>query len=135
MVTFIIALIAIIIIFIIMFAMITYFMPISLWIEALSAGVPVPLVALFTMRLRRVDPYIIIRNYIKAKKGGVDVSTDQLETHYLAGGNVSRVVNAMIRADRAGYYLTFERACAIDLAGESALSDKERGIWKYFEEG
>ena len=73
------------------------------------------------MRLRRVIPGSVINPLIKAHKAGINVETNQLESHYLAGGNVDRVVNALIAAQRANIELTFERAAAIDLAGRDVL--------------
>ncbi len=97
------------------------FIPVGLWISALAAGVRVPLITLFAMRLRRVPPAKIIYPLIKATKAGLDVRLDRLEAHYLAGGNVDRVVDALIAADKAGIRLTFDRAAAIDLAGRDVL--------------
>src|SRR5690625_6355002 len=93
------------------------FVPVALWISALAAGVKVGLFTLVGMRLRRVIPSRVINPLIKAYKAGLDVNTNQLESHYLAGGNVDRVVNALIAAHRANISLSFERGAAIDLAG------------------
>ena len=71
--------------------------------------------------MRKVNPQAIVLSRIRAVKAGLDVSTNQLETHYLAGGNVPRVVNAMIAADRAEIELPFKTAAAIDLAGRDVL--------------
>ena len=79
-------------------------------------GVRVGLVTLIGMRLRRVAPSRIILPMIKAEKAGMDVTIDKLEAHHLAGGNVDRVIDALIMAHRAQISLTFERAAAIDLA-------------------
>ncbi|WP_425402512.1 flotillin-like protein FloA [Halonatronum saccharophilum] len=98
-----------------------YFIPIGLWISALSAGVKVNFSNLFGMRLRRVAPALIVGPMIKSHKAGLELSSDQLESHYLAGGNVDRVVDALIAAQRAQIELTFERAAAIDLAGRDVL--------------
>ncbi|HZH59963.1 MAG TPA: flotillin-like FloA family protein, partial [Metabacillus sp.] len=93
------------------------FVPIALWISALAAGVRISIFTLIGMRLRRVIPSRVVNPLIKAHKAGLDVTTNQLESHYLAGGNVDRVVNALIAAERANIELTFERCAAIDLAG------------------
>ncbi|EMR05899.1 hypothetical protein C772_02170 [Bhargavaea cecembensis DSE10] len=97
------------------------FVPVTLWISALAAGVKVSIFTLIGMRLRRVIPSRIVNPLIKAHKAGLEVGINQLESHYLAGGNVDRVVNALIAAHRANIPLTFERAAAIDLAGRDVL--------------
>ncbi len=105
-----------------------YFIPVGLWISAIAAGVKISLFNLVGMRLRRVIPSAIISPMIKAHKAGLDVTTDQLETHYLAGGNVNRVVDALIAAQRAEIDLTFERAAAIDLAGRDVLEAVQMSV-------
>ena len=95
--------------------------PVGLWISALAAGVRVSLISLVAMRLRRVPPRSIILPLIKADKAGIDVEQNQLEAHFLAGGNVDRVVDARIAADKARITLPFDRAAAIDLAGRDVL--------------
>jgi len=102
-------------------AMFLSFVPVGLWISALAANVKVSFFNLIGMRLRRVAPRKIVIPLIKATKGGVDVSVNQLEAHYLAGGNVDAVVNALIASHRASFDLPFERAAAIDLAGRDVL--------------
>lgn len=95
------------------------FIPVGLWISALASGVRVGLITLIGMRLRRVQPAKIVMPLIKATKAGIDLDTSNLEAHYLAGGNVDRVVDALIAAQRAGIELNFSRAAAIDLAGRN----------------
>ncbi len=97
------------------------FVPVGLWISAISAGVKVSLLSLVAMRLRRVPPVKIILPLIKADKAGIEVNQNQLEAHFLAGGNVDRVVDALIAADKAQIALPFDRAAAIDLAGRDVL--------------
>lgn len=97
------------------------FIPVGLWISAFAAGVRVGIFTLIGMRLRRVSPAKIILPLIKASKAGLDISVNQLEAHYLAGGNVDKVVNALIAAHRADMNLQFVRAAAIDLAGRDVL--------------
>src|SRR5690625_1387938 len=104
------------------------FVPVMLWISALAAGVKVGLFTLVGMRLRRVVPSRVINPLIKAYKAGLNVTTNQLESHYLAGGNVDRVVNALIAAQRANINLTFERAAAIDLAGRDVLEAVQMSV-------
>ena len=88
--------------------------PVGLWISAIAAGVNVSIMTLVGMRLRRVPPSRIILPFIKAQKAGVETTIDKLEAHYLAGGNVDNVVDALIAAQRADIELSFERAAAID---------------------
>ncbi|HVP72541.1 MAG TPA: flotillin-like protein FloA [Phycisphaerales bacterium] len=93
----------------------------SLWVQALVSGAPVRLVDLIMMRFRKVDPKVIVFNRISAKKAGLEISTNQLESHYLAGGRVTNVVRAMIAADKAKIDLPWSAATAIDLAGRDIL--------------
>ncbi len=104
------------------------FVPVGLWISAIAAGVDVGLITLVGMRLRRVAPARIILPFIKARKGGVETTIDKLEAHYLAGGNVDNVVDALIAAHRADITLTFERAAAIDLAGRNVLEAVQMSV-------
>jgi len=104
------------------------FVPVMLWISALAAGVRVSIFTLIGMRLRRVIPSRVINPMIKAHKAGLNVTTNQLESHYLAGGNVDRVVNALIAAHRANIELSFERAAAIDLAGRDVLEAVQMSV-------
>ncbi len=94
---------------------------ISLWVQAFVSGARVGLIDLVMMRLRKVEPKMIVYNRISAKKAGMDIPTDYLESHYLAGGRVTNVVRSMIAADKAGIELPWERAAAIDLAGRDLL--------------
>ncbi len=95
--------------------------PVGLWISAVAANVKVGIFNLVGMKLRRVMPRKIIFPLIKATKAGIIVTVNQLEAHYLAGGNVDNVVNALIAAERAGMNLSFEKASAIDLAGRNVF--------------
>ncbi|MGM9924823.1 MAG: flotillin-like protein FloA [Bacillus sp. (in: firmicutes)] len=104
------------------------FVPVMLWISALAAGVRISIFTLVGMRLRRVIPSRVVNPLIKAHKAGLDVSTNQLESHYLAGGNVDRVVNALIAAQRANIELSFERTAAIDLAGRDVLEAVQMSV-------
>ncbi|MEN8694843.1 MAG: flotillin-like protein FloA [Akkermansiaceae bacterium] len=88
----------------------------GIWIQARAAGVPVSLLNLLFMRFRKVQPATIVNSRITAAKAGLDYSTDQLEAHYLAGGDIINVVLALVAAEKAGISLSFDRACAIDLA-------------------
>ena len=93
----------------------------SLWFQALLSGARVRLMDLIMMRFRKVRPQEIVFNRISAKKAGLDLTTDFLESHYLAGGRVTNVVRAMIAADKAKIELPWDRATAIDLAGRDIL--------------
>ena len=99
-----------------------YFVPVRLWLTAFFSGVHIKLVRdLVGMRLRNVPPATIVKPLITAHKAGIYVETPKLEAHYLAGGNVQKVVNALISADKANIALNFERATAIDLAGRDVF--------------
>ncbi len=98
-----------------------YFVPINLWITAIFSGVRVGLLELVFMRIRRVPPGLIVQNLITATKAGLDVTPTELETHYLAGGDVPSVIRALISADKANIELDFKQATAIDLAGRNVF--------------
>lgn len=104
------------------------FVPLGLWISSLAAGVDVSIFNLVGMRLRRVPAGKIVMPLVKANKAGIVVNTNQLEAHYLAGGDVDRVIDALIAAHRADIPLTFERACAIDLAGRNVLEAVQMSV-------
>ena len=97
------------------------FVPVGLWVSSLAANVKISIFNMIGMRLRRVKPAKIVMPLIKARKAGLDLGVNQLEAHYLAGGNVDNVVNALIASERAGIELKFEKAAAIDLAGRNVL--------------
>ena len=119
---------AIIILFLIAIMTFLHFIPLGLWISALAASVDVGIFTLVGMRLRRVTPAYIVMPLIKANKAGIDVSVNQLEAHYLAGGNVDRVIDALIAAHRAQIPLPFERSAAIDLAGRDVLEAVQMSV-------
>lgn len=98
-----------------------YLIPVRLWVTAIASGVQIGIFSLVGMRLRKVSPHVIINSLIMSHKAGLSVNTDRLEAHYLAGGDVIRVIKALISADKANLNLIFERACAIDLAGRDVL--------------
>ena len=108
----------IIILFIILFFT---FIPVGLWITAYFSGVKISMGTLVGMKLRRVVPSRIVNPLIKATKAGLNLGADQLEAHYLAGGNVNTLIDALIAAERANIPLGFERGAAIDLAGRNVL--------------
>ncbi len=103
------------------FVLFTYFIPIGLWISAAAAQVYVGLLTLIGMRLRRIPPPLIINSLVSASKAGLALDTNVLEAHFLAGGDVNKVVLALIAADKANIDLVFQRAAAIDLAGRDVL--------------
>ena len=119
---------AIIILFLIAIMTFLHFIPLGLWISALAASVDVGIFTLVGMRLRRVTPAYIVMPLIKANKAGIDVSVNQLEAHYSAGGNVDRVIDALIAAHRAQIPLPFERSAAIDLAGRDVLEAVQMSV-------
>jgi uncharacterized protein YqfA (UPF0365 family) len=101
---------------------------ISLWVQALVSGARVGLFTIVFMRFRKVPPKLIVTSKIMAVKAGLDFATDSLESHFLAGGNVSRVVQALIAADKANIELEFNRAAAIDLAGRDVLEAVQMSV-------
>ncbi len=94
-----------------------YFVPVNLWITAVFSNVDISIMNLILMRLRKVPPFVIVNAMINATKAGLNVTTNEVETHYLAGGNVNNVIRALISADKANIPLSFKVATAIDLAG------------------
>jgi uncharacterized protein YqfA (UPF0365 family) len=106
---------------IIAFFVFLYFVPLNLWITAQFSGVRVGLFELVFMRIRRVPPRLIVESMITATKAGLQITTSDLETHYLAGGNVPLVIKALISADKANISLNFKQATAIDLAGRNVF--------------
>ncbi len=113
---------------IIIAAVFLHFVPIGLWISALAADVHVGIFTLIGMRMRRVPPAKIVMPLIKANKAGLNVNVNQLEAHYLAGGNVDKVVDALIASQRAQIVLPFERSAAIDLAGRDVLEAVQMSV-------
>ena len=104
------------------------FVPLGLWISALSSGVHVSIGSLIGMKIRRIQPKRLVYPLIKAVKAGLDLNVSQLETHFLAGGNVDRVINALIAAQRANIEMAFEKACAIDLAGRDVFEAVQMSV-------
>ncbi len=109
-----------------------YIFPISLWVTALFSGVRVNLFVLVFMRFRKVPPSLIVKSMILATKAGIKgISTDMLETHYLAKGNLTSVIKALIVADKANLTLNFQQATAIDLAGRNVLEAVQVSVTPY----
>ncbi|MBP6721303.1 MAG: flotillin-like protein FloA, partial [Bacteroidia bacterium] len=94
-----------------------FFVPVGLWITALFSGVKVGIGQLIGMRLRKIPPSLVVNNLIKATKAGITITISEIETHYLAKGNINAVIDALISADKANIDLDFKLAAAIDLAG------------------
>lgn len=115
------AVIIIIFVAIIVITILASFIPIGLWISARAAGVKISFITLIGMRLRRVSPARIVRPKIKASKAGLETSINEIESHFLAGGNVDRVIDALIASQKAEIDLSFKKATAIDLAGRNVL--------------
>jgi len=101
---------------------------IKLWMQSIFSGCRVGLLSIIFMRLRKVPPVEMVEAKITSVKAGIDLSTDELESHFLAGGNVTRVVLALIAADKAGIPLSFKRAAAIDLAGRNVLEAVQMSV-------
>jgi uncharacterized protein YqfA (UPF0365 family) len=100
----------------------------KLYVQALFSDAKVAMLDLIMMRLRKVPPEVVVLNRITAKKAGLDIPTDLMEAHYLARGNVSRVVAAMIAADKAGIELPWNAATGIDLAGRDILDAVQTSV-------
>jgi uncharacterized protein YqfA (UPF0365 family) len=115
-----------VILLLIIFAIVAQYL--GLWFQALLSGARVGLLELIGMRFRKVNPRVIVQSRIEAVKAGLQVSTMQLESHYLAGGDVRRVVRALIAADRAKIDLPWDTGCAIDLAGRDILDAVQTSV-------
>lgn len=100
----------------------------ALWLQAFVSGAKVGLINIIFMRFRKVPPKLIVESKIMAIKTGIKIPTDDLESHFLAGGNVSRVVQALIAADKANIELSFNKAVAIDLAGRDVLEAVQMSV-------
>ena len=106
-----------------------YYVPFFMWISARVSGVSISLIQLFLMRIRKVPANVIVRALIEAHKAGLgDVNRDDLEAHYLAGGNVEKVVHALVSAAKANIDLEFKMATAIDLAGRDVFQAVQMSV-------
>lgn len=105
-----------------------YFVPVNLWISAVFSGVRVGLFDLVFMRIRKVPPRIIVDSMITSTKAGLNITLNELETHYMAGGHVPSVIKALISADKANIALTFKQAAAIDLAGRDVFEAVQTSV-------
>jgi len=106
---------------IIVFFLFLYFVPVNLWITAIFSNVKVSILDLILTRLRKVPPSVVVNALINGTKAGLSITSNDIETHYLAGGNVNNVIKALISADKANIPLTFKTATAIDLAGRDVF--------------
>ena len=120
----------IVLIVVILIAIIVFlsFVPLNLWISALASGVHVSIFTLVGMRIRRVSPAKIVVPLIKAEKAGLHMEISKMEAHYLAGGNLDRVITALITARGANIKLDFPEACAIDLVGRDVLQAVQMSV-------
>lgn len=109
-----------------------YIFPVSLWITAIFSGVYVNLLDLVFMRFRKVPPPLIVKSLILATKAGITgITSSLLETHYLAGGNLTNVIKALVVADKANLSMTYKQATAIDLAGRDVLDAVQISVTPY----
>lgn len=106
---------------VIAFFLLLYILPINLWFTAQLSNVKISLLNLVLMRLRKVPPSLVTNAMITSTKAGLKITSNEIETHYLAGGNVNRVIKALISADKANIPLDFKLATAIDLAGRDVF--------------
>jgi len=105
-----------------------YFIPINLWITAVFSGVRISIIDLILMRIRKVPPSLVVNALINSTKAGLQVSSNEVQTHYLAGGNVNTVIRAMISADKANIQLDWRAATAIDLAGREVFQAVQMSV-------
>jgi len=121
-------LLIIVFVIVIGFFFLMYFVPFNLWIMAVFSGVRIGLPQLIFMRIRRVPPRVIVESLVTATKAGIALTANDLETHFLAGGNVPNVIKALISADKANIALTFKQATAIDLAGRDVFEAVQTSV-------
>ncbi|MBQ9306853.1 MAG: flotillin-like protein FloA [Clostridia bacterium] len=120
--------VVVIAIVLILLAILFHYIPFGMWIRAMASGVHVSISSLIGMRIRHISPARLVDPLIKANKAGLNLNIAQLETHFLAGGNVDRVINALIAAQRANIPLAFEKVCAIDLAGRDVFQAVQMSV-------
>ncbi len=121
-------LIVVIAVVVILLLVLFRFIPVGMWIRSVASGVHISFRSLIGMKVRRIKPEKLVYPLIKATKAGLELNITQLETHYLAGGNVDRVINALIAAQRANIPMAFEKACAIDLAGRDVFEAVQMSV-------
>ena len=120
----------VLIVFVSLFAiwLLFYFIPVGLWFSALVSGVRISLLQLVLMRWRKVPPSTIVSSMIESTKAGLALNPNELEAHYLAGGNVTNVVHALVSAQKANIMLDFKMATAIDLAGRDVFEAVQMSV-------
>lgn len=120
----------VLIVFVSLFAiwLLFYFIPVGLWFSALVSGVRISLLQLVLMRWRKVPPSTIVSSMIESTKAGLTLNPNELEAHYLAGGNVTNVVHALVSAQKANIMLDFKMATAIDLAGRDVFEAVQTSV-------
>ncbi len=116
------------VIFLVLMFMFMYYIPVGMWFRTIAAGVPLSIGALVRMRIIGIPPSVIVTNLVRSRKAGLSLTVDQMQSHYLAGGNVENVVLAMIAAQRAQIPLEWQRASAIDLAGRNVLEALQTSV-------
>lgn len=120
--------IIIVVVALIILAIIFRYFPVMLWVSAQASGVSISLFQLFMMRIRKVPPQVIVSAMVEAHKAGINLTRDELEAHFLAGGHVSQVVHALVSANKAGINLSFGDAAAIDLAGRDVFEAVQMSV-------
>jgi uncharacterized protein YqfA (UPF0365 family) len=105
-----------------------YFVPVNLWITAVFSGVKISILDLVLMRIRKVPPSVVVNALITSTKAGLNVTSNEVETHYLAGGHVNNVIRALISAEKANIALDFKAATAIDLAGRDVFEAVQMSV-------
>lgn len=105
-----------------------WFFPVALWFQAILSGVHISLIQLLLMRWRGVNPKTIVMGMITGTKAGLSLKANELEAHYLAKGNVTKVIMALISANKANIPIDFKMASAIDLAGRDVLEAVQMSV-------
>ncbi len=105
-----------------------YIIPLNLWITAVFSGVRISIAQLIFMRIRKVPPSLVVNAMINSTKAGLKVTSNEIETHYLAGGNVNAVIRAMISADKANIPLDWKMSTAINLAGRDVFEAVQMSV-------
>lgn len=98
-----------------------YFVPVSLWLTAKISGVNLDLIELVFMKIRKVPPQLIVQSMIVAHKAGLKVTSIDLQTHHIAGGNVTSVIKSLVMANKSNIDLTFDQVAKVDLSGEDVF--------------
>ena len=118
----------VVVVALVLLVLLLYYFPLGLWVRTLAAGVPLSIGALIRMRVIGVPAGLIVANLVRARKSGLPLTVDQLQSHVLSGGNIENVTLAMIAAQRAEIPLEWQRAAAIDLAGRNVLEALQTSV-------